>query len=209
MYPSGSQDGTFGTNNKNGVIQFQLAYNLTADGVVGTSTRNEINTVVLAGKGIDVSNAGLYNLSVMPSGRNEIVTFNSSEPVKAAVFYDTNSINWNNWDDEVMSMNTPEISGTQNVDNTFSTTKQFTLSNLSPNTRYNYTITTTDQAGNTSVIYPSTLYLIGSLVINITAAFPSNTFIIFSASSVEGSWKPFSIINSKEIVFFFSVLIYD
>ena len=96
MYPSGSQDGTFGTNTKNGVIQFQLAYNLTADGVVGTSTRNEINTVVLAGKGIDVSNAGLYNLSVMPSGRNEIVTFNSSEPVKAAVFYDTNSINWNN-----------------------------------------------------------------------------------------------------------------
>lgn len=156
MYPSGSQDGSFGPKTKSGVVQFQLAYGLTADGIVGSKTRNEVNSVVNAGRGIDVSNAGIYNLSVTASGRNEVIYFNSNEPVKAAVFYDTNSINWNNWNDEVVSMDTPQISGTVNVDNTFSTNKQFTLSNLSSNTRYNYTITTTDQAGNMSVIWPTT-----------------------------------------------------
>lgn len=158
MYPSGSQDGSFGPKTKIGVVQFQLAYGLSADGIVGAKTRSEMNNVIATGNGIDVSNSGIYNLSVVASGRNEIISFNSSEPVKAAVFYDTNSINWNNWNDGVMSMNTPAISGTQNVDNTFSMNKQFTLSNLSPNTKYNYTITTTDQVGNMSVISLSTFY---------------------------------------------------
>ena len=158
MYPSGTQDGIFGSKTKSGVVQFQLAYGLTADGIVGPITRNKVNDVVVAGNGIDVSNAGIYNLAVTYSGNNEVLSFNTSEPVKAAVFYDTNPINWNNWNDEVMSLNTPEISGTQNVDNTFSTNKIFTLSNLPTNTRYNYTITTTDQAGNTSVIWPTTFY---------------------------------------------------
>ena len=155
MYPSGSVDGNFGPATKSGVVQFQLAYDLTADGIVGKDTRNQVNSIVSVGGGIDISNAGIYNLSVASSGRNETITFNTSEPVKAVVFYDTSSINWNNWNDEVMSLNIPEISGMTSVDNTFSTNKTFNLSNLSANTRYNYTITTVDQSGNTSVIWPS------------------------------------------------------
>lgn len=157
MYPPGSQDGSFGPMTKKAVVQFQLAYGLTSDGVVGFSTRNKMNSVISAGRGIDVSNAGISNVSVTSSGsgNNEMISFSSMEPVRAAVFYDVNPINWNNWNDEVMSLDTPNISGTANVDNDFSLNKQFTLNNLSANTRYNYMIVTTDQAGNTSAIWPS------------------------------------------------------
>ncbi len=72
------------------------------------------------------------------------------------MFYDTSLINWSNWNDAEITLATPAISGTKGTDDTFSTNKQLTLSNTSPNTKYNYTITTTDQSGNTSVIWPST-----------------------------------------------------
>ena len=156
MYPSGLQDGIFGPNTKSGVIQFQLAYNLATDGIVGVNTRNQVNSVVVAGKGIDVSNAGIYGLSATSSIGNENISFNNSEPVRATVFYSINPINWNDWNSIDRALDTPEISGVVNTDTTFSTNKQFTLSNLSPNTRYNYTITTNDQAGNASVIWPTT-----------------------------------------------------
>ncbi len=154
MYPSGVQDGNFGLQTKNGVIQFQLAYNLAADGIVGTSTRNKINTVITAGRGIDVSGPMINNLAVTISGRNATISFNTNEPVKTTAFFDTNSINWSNWDDSVTSLAIPAISGMQNTDSNFSTSKQIVLTNLSANTNYNYTVTATDPSGNISVVWP-------------------------------------------------------
>lgn len=43
-YDTKGTDGIFGNNTKNAVIQFQKAYGLTADGIVGNATRNQINT---------------------------------------------------------------------------------------------------------------------------------------------------------------------
>ncbi len=156
IYPSGSQDGSFGPKTKAGVIQFQLAYNLTADGIVGYNTRAKINSLASSGAGIDVSNAGIYNLSVVSSGKNEVVSFNTSEAVRAAVYYDTNPISFIGWDNPENSLVAPTITGLQNLDNNLSLNKQFTLNNTSPNTKYYYTITTTDSAGNISIIWPST-----------------------------------------------------
>ncbi len=155
IYPDGRVTGYFGSMTKAAAIQFQLSYNLTADGVVGAMTRNKVNNLISAGRGIDIYSPSIYNLSVVPNGRNVNITFNSNEMVKAAVFYDTNAINWSNWDDSVPSLDIPAISGTTNVDSTFSQSKQFTLSNLSPNTVYNYTLVAIDQSGNTSVIWPT------------------------------------------------------
>ena len=156
MYPSGSRDGVFGSQTKRAVIQFQLAYNLTPDGIVGPMSRNKVNSIVMSGRGIDVASASIYSLALSSAGKNEVVSFSSSEPVKTTVFYDTSLINWSNWNDAEITLATPAISGTKSSDDTFSTSKQLTLSNTSPNTKYNYTITTTDQSGNTSVIWPST-----------------------------------------------------
>ena len=155
VYPSGTKDGKFGPLTRNGVIQFQVAYKLTPDGIVGPITRNKINSIVTAGRGIDIAAPVIYSLVVSSSGRNQNLSFNTTEPVKAAVFYDVNALNWNGWDDTEMSLNTPNISGVSSVDSSFGNNKQFTLSNLSANTSYNYIVTATDQSGNTSVIWPS------------------------------------------------------
>ena len=155
VYPSGTKDGKFGPLTRNGVIQFQVAYKLTPDGIVGPITRNKINSIVTAGRGIDIAAPVIYSLVVSGSGRNQNISFNTTEPVKAAVFYDVNALNWNGWDDTEMSLNTPNISGVSSVDSSFGNNKQFTLSNLSANTSYNYIVTATDQSGNTSVIWPS------------------------------------------------------
>lgn len=157
MYPSGSTDGKFGTNTKNAVIQFQIAYGLNADGAFGRNSMDVANSVMDAGRGVDVSGPIMNNLSVNTSGRNSYISFNTNEPVKAVVFYDTNSINWNNWDDSVMSLNTPNISGMSVSDNTFGTTKQLSLTNLLANTTYNYVVVVTDQSGNMSTIWPNSL----------------------------------------------------
>src|SRR3989338_7277858 len=154
IYPSGSQDGVFGSKTKEGVIQFQLAHNLTADGIAGPVTRSRMNAVVATGRGIDVSSPRIFGLSVTSSGRNEMFAFTSNEPVKTAVFYDTSAINWDSWNDKVASLETPTISGLRSVDDSFSLSKQLTLAGLSANTRYDYTVTATDQSGNTSVILP-------------------------------------------------------
>ena len=156
MYPSGSQDGVFGPLTQKAVIQFQISYGLSADGLVGPVTRTKVNNVVAQGRGIDVSAPTIYNLSVSTSGKNISLSFNTDEAVKATVFYDTNLINWSNWDDSVMSFAIPSISGLRSTDDTYSMNKQFNLNNLSANSKYNYTITATDQSGNISVIWPST-----------------------------------------------------
>jgi hypothetical protein len=156
IYPSGLVTGYFGSMTKAAAVQLQLSYNLSADGIVGANTRNVVNNVIATGRGIDISGPQMNNFSVVTLARTATISFNSNEPVKVAVFYDTNKINWSNWNDAVMSLNTPTISGTANKDDSFSLSKQITLSNLSANTTYNYTVTATDPSGNTSVIWPST-----------------------------------------------------
>ncbi|MFA5936378.1 MAG: peptidoglycan-binding domain-containing protein [Candidatus Paceibacterota bacterium] len=156
IYPAGLVTGYFGSMTKNAVIQFQLSYNLEADGIVGSITRNKFNSVVAGGMGIDLSAPAINNLSVNVVGRNVTVIFNSNELVKSTVFYDINPINWSNWDDKIKSLAIPEISGMQNTDSSFSLNKQFTLNNLSANSVYNYTVVATDASGNISVVWPKT-----------------------------------------------------
>lgn len=45
-YDTKGADGIFGNNTKTAVLEFQKAYGLTADGIVGTATQNQINTAL-------------------------------------------------------------------------------------------------------------------------------------------------------------------
>ena len=157
IYPSGSQDGNFGPATKEAVIQFQLRFNLTPDGIVGGGTRSVINNLISSGLNIDVDAPAINNLSVNPNGRNVNISFNSNEPVMAIVYYDTNRLTWANWDEREMSLKVPEITGARNTDLAFTTNKQFTLSNLSPNTVYHYTVLAKDRSGNVTLIWPTVL----------------------------------------------------
>ncbi len=154
IYPTGLVTGYFGNMTKEATKQFQLAYNLFADGIAGSITKNKVNNVISAGYGIDIYGPRISNLSVVPVGRNVTITFNSNELAKAAIFYDVNGINFSNWSDETASLDVPTISGTRNTDSTFSQNKQFTLNNLSANTTYYYMITATDASGNSSATWP-------------------------------------------------------
>ncbi len=155
IYPSAVVDGSFGRNTKAGVVQFQVAYQLVADGLAGRNTINKINSVIGVGQGLDINAPLMNNLVVSTVNRNANISFYSNEPVKVTVFYDLNNINWNNWNDGIASLNAPNISGMVNADTTFSTNKQFTISNLSPNSTYHYVVAITDQSGNTTVSWPS------------------------------------------------------
>jgi zinc D-Ala-D-Ala carboxypeptidase len=155
VYPSGTVDGNFGPNTKAGVVQFQVAFGLVPDGLAGRNTITKINGLISVGQGLDINAPKMNALVVGVNGRNANVSFYSDEPVKVNVFYDTNLINWNNWNDGVMSLATPNISGLQSSDNTFSTNKQFTISNLSPNSMYHYVIVITDESGNSTVTWPA------------------------------------------------------
>jgi len=157
IYPSGSQDGVFGPATKNAVVQFQLAYNLTPDGIIGGGTRNIINNLISSGVNIDIYAPAINNLSVVPVGRNVNITFNSNEPVMSVVYYDTNNLTWRDWDQREMSLKVPEITGLKNTDLAFTTNKQFTLNNLSPNTVYHYTVLAKDRSGNVTLIWPTVL----------------------------------------------------
>ena len=151
IYPSGLVTGYFGSLTKAAVIQLQLAYDIDPIGIAGPVTNAKINNVISNGQGMDISAPIIYNLSTSVSGRNMYINFTSNEPVKTTVFYDTNPINWN---EPTTSLGTPIISGATLVDNTFSGSKQITLSNLNANSNYYYTVMTTDSSGNISLTMP-------------------------------------------------------
>ena len=151
VYPSGLVTGYFGGLTKAAVIQLQLAYDIDPIGIAGPATNAKINSVISNGQGMDISAPIIYNLTTSVSGRNMYINFNSNEAVKTTVFYDTTLINWN---EPTTSLGSPIISGATLVDNTFSSSKQLTLSNLNANSNYYFTVMTTDSRGNISLTVP-------------------------------------------------------
>ncbi|MEK7588362.1 MAG: peptidoglycan-binding domain-containing protein [Patescibacteria group bacterium] len=151
LYPQGTVTGYFGMLTKAAVVQFQLAYDLVADGIAGPGTKAKMNSLILAGRGLDIFAPTFSNVVFNVSGKNASLTFNTSEPVIASIFHDTNNLSMR---DSGMSFGQTVVSGIENVDSNFSSSKQFSLTNLSANTNYNYAVRITDASGNVSVLLP-------------------------------------------------------
>lgn len=152
LYPGALVTGYFGSMTKAAVVQFQLAYGLAADGIAGAMTKNKMNSLISAGRGLDLYAPSISNLSVGIAGKNATVAFNTSEPAMASAFYDTNVISIA---DSGVAFGPVAISGAQVLDNTFTASKQMYLNNLSGNTNYNYAVRVTDASGNISLSWPS------------------------------------------------------
>jgi hypothetical protein len=150
-YRAGLVTGYFDSVTKNAVIQFQLAYNLMADGIAGPVTNTKVNNIIIAGRGMDLYAPAINNLLVNISGRSINVTFNSNELVKATLLYNTEPLSLR---DLGILFRTPTNKGAMVVDDTFSISKQFVVSNLFSNSNYNYTIVVTDTSGNDTVLFP-------------------------------------------------------
>lgn len=152
LYPQGLVTGYYGNLTKEAVIQFQIVYDLEADGVVGPMTRAKLNSLIASGRGLDILPPVLSGVSVANSGRNTNLSFTSNETVKVKVYYDTTRLTVR---DSGLSFGTPTISGLVVSDDSFSTNKQITLNNLLPNTTYYYSVMTTDASGNITMTWPT------------------------------------------------------
>jgi peptidoglycan hydrolase-like protein with peptidoglycan-binding domain len=151
LYPSGRVTGYFGPLTREAVIQFQIVYDLTPDGIVGPMTRAKMNSVIAMGRGLDIYAPGIANVNLQTSGRTMAVGFTSNEPVRANVYYDRNPLSLK---DSGLSFGLPIISGAVVADPTYGTTKQLTITNLNADTTYNYSIMAVDPSGNVRVILP-------------------------------------------------------
>lgn len=153
LYPQGLITGYFGSLTKEAVIQFQIVYDLEADGIVGPMTRAKLNSLIASGRGLDILPPVLSNVSTLNSGRSTLISLSSNEAIKMKVFYDTNRITVR---DSGLSFGTPTISGFVAEDVSFGTNKQVMLSNLLPNRTYYYSVMTTDASGNITMTWPTT-----------------------------------------------------
>lgn len=151
IYPAARVTGYYGPLTREAVKQFQLAYDLTPDGIAGPITRAKMNSVIAAGRGVDIYVPTIANVAANTSGRTLTVSFTSNEPVRANLYYDVKNIPMQ---DSGLSFGLPAIGGSVVADTTFGMNKQFTVTNLGADMNYYYTLMAVDLSGNAQVILP-------------------------------------------------------
>lgn len=151
IYPAGIVSGYYGSLTTAAVKQFQLHYELDADGIAGPITKAKMNALIRANMGLDVYAPVLSNMVVTNTGTTTHISFASNEPVKASVWYDTGGLLLRN---HSLVFGAPNAGGAMNVDATFGMNKNFSLPNLAPNTNYNYVVMAVDASGNITFTWP-------------------------------------------------------
>jgi len=158
MYPTGMVTGYFGPLTHSAVVQFQLSYGLTPDGIAGPRTQAKMNELIASGRGLDVYAPAIANPSISVSGRNATVSLNSSEPVSATLYYSTSPLIIS---ESAVAFGAPTVSGITSVDATMGTNKTFSLTNLDANANYHYSVMVKDASGNISLAWPTTTFTTG------------------------------------------------
>jgi peptidoglycan hydrolase-like protein with peptidoglycan-binding domain len=156
IYAEGMVSGFYGPLTREAVKQFQLHYNLTPDGVAGPATIGRLNSVMAAGRGLDIYAPIISNVHASTSGRTANLSFVTSEPARAYVFYDTNALVARDAD---MSFTAPTISGSTASTVNFSNSSALNLTSLNTNSTYNYMLMAIDQSGNVNVVLPAAVHI--------------------------------------------------
>jgi peptidoglycan hydrolase-like protein with peptidoglycan-binding domain len=153
IYPQGMVTGYYGPLTRAAVIQFQLHYNLTADGIAGPMTVGKLNSVMAAGRGLDIYAPMISAVRATTSNTSANVSFSTSEPARAYINYDRNALSIR---DASSSFSMPLVSGSSSSTTAFSNNSSLSISGLNQNTTYNYMLMAVDQSGNVNVVLPST-----------------------------------------------------
>lgn len=153
IYPQGLITGYFGSLTKSAVSNFQARNGISNVGRVGPQTLPVINAQMNGGSGtsFDIDAPYIMNLNLSKNNNSATVTWDTSEPVRAVVYYSTNFLI------QYENLHTVDISGnTASTDNGFRTSHSVNINGLQPNTLYYYLVYVTDNANNVSMSLPQT-----------------------------------------------------
>lgn len=150
IYPQGLVTGYFGSFTADAVSNFQLQYGLPVVGRVGPMTMAKMNALIDSGYGLDVASPFISNLAVSPTSGSAQISWITNESATAKIYYGTFPLMVSEGD--ITGSGLAVLNGNLGAnDNFLSVSKNFVLSNLSPNTLYYYTIVATDASGNVSM----------------------------------------------------------
>ncbi|MHB8660420.1 MAG: fibronectin type III domain-containing protein [Minisyncoccota bacterium] len=152
VYPQGIVSGFYGPLTRNAVAQFQIGYGLPPVGNVGPLTLQKINGLLAAGTPPDVDAPFVGSVKVTPASTSAVITWTTNESALGKVHYDTAPIT-------ILETSTaktePITNGTMVAEQNYTGTHSITLSGLTPNTLYYYSLESVDIAGNVSVSLPA------------------------------------------------------
>ncbi|MEQ1561446.1 MAG: peptidoglycan-binding protein [Nitrospira sp.] len=154
IYPQGLVTGFFGTLTQSAVSNFQSRNGIATVGRVGPVTIAAINAQMGGGvSGLDRSSPFIYPLSINTSNSTATFNWSTSENSSAIIYYSTSPIS--------MIEGSPTSSVTIGgnsflVHADLRVSHTGTLTNLNPNTVYNYVVYVRDGNGNESITWPAT-----------------------------------------------------
>lgn len=167
FYPQGLVTGYYGQLTKAAVERFQTYYGIVSSGSpsttgygrVGPSTMDKMNALIAGTTGGpvsqgDVSGPQLYAVNQTVSSNTVTFSWNTNENASARIFYDTTPVQFNEgeMDSSGFGARTGQIAST---DSNLRMNHTISLTGLTPNTRYYYTLVSTDGTGNVSVYGPN------------------------------------------------------
>ena len=161
IYPSGLVTGYFGPLTQAAVSRFQTAQGIVSSGTpettgygrVGPLTLARINSLMGEGNISWDTVPVLSQPTIQTTNTTATLYWTTNEPTLGQVYWSITPLQFN---EETGPRQTPYVSGSLAVDAGGQlTSHSVTISNLQPNTSYNYLVRSIDNGGNMSMIWPS------------------------------------------------------
>ena len=153
IYPAARVTGYYGGLTAAAVSQFQVNYDIPMVGVVGPMTLSKINSIINAGRGIDIYAPTIFGKSVQKSNTSATFNWSTTESAGGKVYYSTSPMGAR---EAISNFSEPIITGGSVMPAMNSQLSQaVTITGLQANTVYYYILEAQDASGNVSVTVQS------------------------------------------------------
>lgn len=155
IYPEGLITGYFGPLTRAAVIRFQARFGIPQVGRVGPQTLAAIGDLTNTSRriGTDRSAPAINGVDVDTTSSSATIKWNTDSPASALVYYDTSALRLT----EADANHGITVSGITNLVNAnLTNSHSASLTELRPNTSYNYLIYSRDASGNVNITWPHT-----------------------------------------------------